>query len=771
MLKCVLRCVEVSILALCLPLCLPSSVAAQQSVLPPSSGQTSNPGQPGHESPAVAETAGIGEKPGPEPGAPPIVRAARRPAIPPVESTIVVNAGQQTLAAGLAVPYHVTRSEVQSAAGTWGDFTRYLQLCPGVVWNTDMSNDVLVRGGNPSENLFVVDGIEVPNINHISVEGTTGGFASMIDTSTIESVDMKVGTYDARFSSRLSSLIEIRTRENEEHRPGGEVDFGISGGGGQADQPLGQAGSRGDLLLAGHRSVLNLATNDIGLNGVPIYTNGLARLRWSPGTRDSLSALSVNGVDSIDITPQPCDPGVTLNVQTQYEGSRSTDGLIWQHVHGPSALSTLTLTYSVQSQDIGQQLQSRPGGNSGCVDDAVPTLPLYSEKTADRIGSVGYGLQFGRGHWLLSLGTRARAVGLDYQVAQPMGQQSPFNPDPARTDADSFSRDFVAGETGSYLEETAQIRRWTFIVGTREETFAVVGAQSFEPRASLAFRMNAHQGLNASWSSTAQLPSPIDLVSYPANRRLRPMQAKQASMGADLWRAQWVTLTVETYTKRLSSEPVSTEYPGLMLANMVDTLGQQFVWLPLRTGGRGEAGGVEMQLRAHAADRLHFLGALTYARVRYAAADGVLRPGNFDFPLVGNGLVTARLWKGIEISLRDTYAGGRPYTPFNFKLSEQQSRGIYDLTRVNALRGPAYNRVDADLNRDFRLLRGVLNLHGGVENALDRGNFLGYAWMDECHPTPAQTACALNPTAVAGVPETRVMQMPLFPSGAARFSW
>jgi len=89
-----------------------------------------------------------------------------------------------------------------------------------------MSNDVMVRGGSPSENLFVVDGIEVPNINHIAVEGTTGGFTSMIDTSIIESVDVKAGGYDARYSSRLSSLIEIHTSEGNAKERSGELDLG-----------------------------------------------------------------------------------------------------------------------------------------------------------------------------------------------------------------------------------------------------------------------------------------------------------------------------------------------------------------------------------------------------------------------------------------------------------------------------------------------------------------------------------------------------------------
>jgi hypothetical protein len=123
------------------------------------------------------------------------------------------------------------------------------------------------------------------------------------------------------------------------------------------------------------------------------------------------------------------------------------------------------------------------------------------------------------------------------------------------------------------------------------------------------------------------------------------------------------------------------------------------------------------------------------------------------------------------ISIRDTYATGRPYTPFNILLSEQQSRGIYDLTKVNALRGPAYNRLDTDLHFTFHPGGKAVDVYGGLENALDRENFLGYAWMDRCHPTAGASLCGLNTNAITGVPETKVTQMPLFPSAGMRFSF
>lgn len=640
---------------------------------------------------------------------------------------------------------------------------------PGVVWNNDITNEMMVRGGSPEENLYVVDGIEVPNINHIAIEGSTGGFTSMLDTSTIGSIDFKVGDYDSRYSSRLSSVVEIHTLAREESHRSGQIGMGIAGGGGFVDQPLGKSGS---LLLSAHRSVLNLVTNDIGLNGVPIYTNGLARADWSPSSHNHIAALSLTGADSINITPQPCDDGDTNPFQTEYGGMRSTDGLVWQHTHSPSMLSTVTVSYSAQGQLIGQQEQSTMYLNQpNCSKEPYQSTSVYQEHTRDGFSTLEYAFQYSHGGLLLTAGETGRLVQSNYNVVQPLGQQSPFNPNPTWTDADNFSRNLLTGQSASFAEASAQLgTRWTFIGGVREETFALTGARTFDPRASIGLRIDGHQSLNASFERSSQLAPTMDILCYPGNARLRPLDMEQVSAGAQLWTSRALTLSIDAFTKHYFNEPESSEYPSLMLANMVDTLGQQFVWLPLKNGGHGKAQGVELSLRSHWKDRLELLSSVSYSKTRYAAADGILRPGNFDFPLVGNGMATLRLPGKIFASLRDTYASGRPYTPFDISESEQQSRGIYDLSKVNALRGPAYNRVDADFHRGFRMRRGLLNVYGGMENALNRANFLGFAWESQCK-APYGTKCGENVNTIPGVPEYEVTQMPRFPSLGTTFTF
>ncbi len=682
-----------------------------------------------------------------------------------VESTIEVRADDRS---NLISPaFEGARDEIQSSAGTFGDFSRYLLLLPGVVAKSDSFNDLLVRGGNPSENLYVVDGIEVPNINHFAVGGTTSGFTPMINTSTISKVDLQPGVYDAGYSSRLSSLVEIRTRDLSQSAHASELNVGIAGVGAFTQQSL---GDHFNALLAVDRSLLNLATNDAGLDGVPVYTNGMARFEWSPDKRDTISFLSLSGGDSIVVRPCAGDLEETLAIDTQYSGLQSTNGVIWQHTYGPGTASRVMVSSSLQDRDIAQQSQLVDGvyspatASGGCTPSA--TTPVYSESTLDRITSFRYNLLHDLHGWQFSLGSMGKMFQLDYAISQPAGAQSPFNPDPTWTDAVNFRRGPATWETGSFVEAYGNIgTRLTARAGLRVETFELNSTHAWEPAAGLGFRIGSHHELRAAYRISAQLPPYIDMLSYPQNRSLPPILAEQLSAGADLWRSDTLTMSLDGYVKNYFKEPISTEYPSLMLANMIYTPGDQFVWLPLKTGGRGKSLGLEFFLHGRLTNRTSGIVSVTYSKTRYRAADGILRPGNYDFPFVGNAMLTFRLPRTYTLSVRDSYTTGRPYTPYNVPLSLAQDRGIYDLSKVNQQRGPAYNRADVSLDHNFYPRLGVLNLYVGLQNIFVRKNFIGYVWLPRCGQDPSCIA-SFN-----GLPIQRIDQMPAFPVAGLRWDF
>src|SRR6185437_16087546 len=161
------------------------------------------------------------------------------------------------------------------------------------------------------------------------------------------------------------------------------VDIGFVGAGGLLDYPLAQGGS---VLISAHRSLLNLFTDNIGLDGVPIYTNLFSRARIAATAKDDLSILSLSGMDSININPCSGDWLETNTINTQYSGWRTTNGIRWQHLYSGSSYGVATLSDSEQAQRIDQQDQLL---SPNYVNIDVPSCfvvgvkPIYHEKTLD----------------------------------------------------------------------------------------------------------------------------------------------------------------------------------------------------------------------------------------------------------------------------------------------------------------------------------------------------------------------------------------------------
>jgi outer membrane receptor protein involved in Fe transport len=681
--------------------------------------------------------------------------------VPATSTTLEVKATLQDIHTALAPVPQIEGEEILSAAGSYGDVSRYIQALPGVAWNSDLSNDVLVRNGHPEENLFVIDGVEFPGISHLALSGTTGGFTSMIDSTAVGSMEMRPGVVDASYSSRLSSLIELRTRQLGEAPEERSLSLGISGIGGLYQRSLPKSGV---LLVSAHRSILNLVTNDIGINGVPIYSNLLTRLELAPGSRDSLTILSLGGIDSIKLTPCAGDWEVTSSYRTQYRGWRDTGALTWKHAFDAQVASEFSAEYSIAQQDINQQQQIGyvwSGNIKTCT--PITTTPTYMESSHNGLPRVNFTVRAALRGWLLSAGADGGLMMPNDAVDQPKGQLSPFSASTTATDAVSFHRHIAAGqEAGFFQAESAMDKRWNLMAGVRAEGFALDGSYAFEPRISVVYRLSERQSLNASWNAAAQLPPTMDLLSYPANHQLRPIEVRQATAGLRLWQGRWGTLDAAAYSKQYRREPISTEFPQLMLFNMVDTLGQSFVWLPLTDSGTASSRGVEAVLRGHWRERASLMLSASRSQSEYRALDGIRRNGSYDTPMMINAVDSFRLPLGITLNGRESFASGRVYCPFDLPDSLAQMRGIYDLTRINALRGPVYNRLDAELERQFKVAKGELVIQGGAENILNRGNLLGYVWLQNC-------TAGLPCTNAQGLPIAKVDQMGRFPSFSARY--
>ena len=103
--------------------------------------------------------------------------------------------------------------EVRRSPGSDQDFQRILQAMAGVSFSTDQTNELLVRGGSPNENLTVFDNMEIHSTNHYPNEMNSGGPINMVNVDLIENINFSTGGFISKYGDKLSSVLVVDTRE------------------------------------------------------------------------------------------------------------------------------------------------------------------------------------------------------------------------------------------------------------------------------------------------------------------------------------------------------------------------------------------------------------------------------------------------------------------------------------------------------------------------------------------------------------------------------
>lgn len=641
---------------------------------------------------------------------------------------------------------HISSAEIEQSAGTFGDPGRFMQLLPGVVSDNDQRNDFIVRGGNPAETTFLVDNIEMPSINQLALSDTTGGFVSMIDNMAVKSTVLHSDAYDSKFDQRLSAVVEISTRPVGPVGRHFSTQFGIGGTGFSVERPLERLGRDGSVFVSVRRSVLNLFTDDIGMNGVPIYTNALIRADNRIDDRNNWWGLSLTGVDQMKIHPSPTDGFETAPFDIQYNGWRNTTGVNWQHMFSARSVGVLSISNSEQQQTIDQTGQ------------LLADQQVYFEDSHDGITTAKYDWTTQvRKPFILSAGALASADRMHYVLRQPFTLPNPYSSNPELGSPMSFDRNFITASSAGYVQSAFNLpHEMKLVVGERASLYPLLGSTASTPKAVFfapipKTRMLFHVGV----ARYAQLPPSLYILSYANQQALTLIRSTHYTAGVNLVDTNHLRITLNAYDKRYRNYPVSTEFPQLTMANIADTFGQAFLMFPMASRGTGVARGVESAIDYRPLRRLTLASTLTYMRTWYSGLDGVLRKGQFDIPVVANvsaNAIVSKHWTG---SFRYSASSGKPYTPDDPMLSFAQNRDVYDLSKLNSLRAPMYSRLDFRAEWAHPVKEGALKVHVGLENALWSTNFYSYLWRPHCPD--------------CGVEQQN--QMPLFPEFGVKFQY
>lgn len=626
--------------------------------------------------------------------------------------------------------------EVRRSPGAREDVSRMIQNLPGVTPTTDDRNDLVVRGGSPSEVLFLIDNIEIPNPNHFGTQGATGGPISMVNNELIDAVNFMAGGFPSRYGNKLSGVLDIKFREGNGQGVNGKFDLNFAGAGGIFEGPVKK--SQGSWLASFHRSYLDFLESALKIGGLPIYSNFQAKLAYNLSSDAKLSLIGIGGVDQIEIDVEPdrddYTPGETdtseithiINKTNQY-----TAGANLAKIWSPKLLSNFTLSHSYNKFfiDFNERTHAiaRPLGQR---DLKLALLPnghhdVYDNASVERATDI-------KTDWTylfenkdeLAFGAQVKLVQFDHAVVlQPFDSLdivgSPSKP------VVVAAKQSPTPKAGVYVSLVKKISpRLNAALGGRYDYFDLLGTHDFSPRFSLSYALHHRLTMSGAAGIFHQSPELLYITGDPQNKKtLQSIRSDHFVAGFDYLLSEATLFSAEIYRKNYFHYPVASDsdFAFYSTANSGGAYGAVDS-KALVSAGKGQAWGFELLLQKKLVSGLYGLAGYSYSQIRHQAKDGIWRSGEFDNRHVINLVAGYRLNKAFEFSAKWRYAGGRPYTPFDATASVAAGRGILDLSRLNAERFTPYHKLDLryDHRKYFKKL--TLVSYFSVENVLNRRN-------------------------------------------------
>ena len=187
--------------------------------------------------------------------------------------------------------------EIRRSAGGFEDVIRALSVLPGVAQADGGRNDLIVRGGAPSENLYLVDGYKVQNINHFGTQGATGGPLSYINLDFVSGTTFSTGGFSVNNGDKLSSSLSIDLRNGRQDRIGGKATISASQFGLNIEGPISNSSQ---FIFSARRSYLDFIFKAADFSFVPEYWDILGKADFEIDESNSLSLLVISAIDNIN---------------------------------------------------------------------------------------------------------------------------------------------------------------------------------------------------------------------------------------------------------------------------------------------------------------------------------------------------------------------------------------------------------------------------------------------------------------------------------------
>ena len=192
-------------------------------------------------------------------------------------------------------------NEIKRNPGGNRDISKVIQSLPGV--SSDIRvyrNDLIIRGGAPNENKFILDGIPIPSINHFSTQGSTGGPVGLLNINFIKNVDFYTSAFPVNTENALSSVMVLNLKDGNKEKILFDFSLGSSEAAITLDGPLSKNSS---FIASIRRSYLQYLFKSIGLPFLPTYNDFQFKTKFKI-KNSYLTIISLGTIDQFELNTE-----------------------------------------------------------------------------------------------------------------------------------------------------------------------------------------------------------------------------------------------------------------------------------------------------------------------------------------------------------------------------------------------------------------------------------------------------------------------------------
>lgn len=605
--------------------------------------------------------------------------------------------------------------EIEKAPGANRDISKVVQNYPGVAFSPiGYRNDLIVRGGGPSENRFYLDGVEIPNINHFSTQGASGGPVGLIDADLIRSVKFYSGAFPAEKGNALSSVLDFSLRDGDMERNSLKATLGASE---VSLSSNGHIGNKTSYLVSVRQSYLQALFKILGLPFLPAYTDASFKIKTRFDSHNELTLLGLGGIDrmKLNLGVEGEDAEYMLSYLPEINQETYTVGGVYRHysqrhvqsiVLSQSYLNNRNVKYRDNDESSEENLTLRLGS-------IEQETKLRMENTSSwSVWKVKAGFDLNYSRYKSNEYRKVFANALreyDYHTDLSLWRWGMFaSVDYAAPDKSFTASMGVRTDGNNYSDKMKELWR------------------QLSPRLSVSYRLiegltlSGHVGLYYQLPSYTALGFKGEEGEY-VNRHLDYISVSQESLGLSWTPNENMELSVEGFYKLYGHMPfsLSDQIPLSCKGNDYGTIGNE----ALSSEAKGSSYGVELMFKWLLTQKLNLSSSLTIFKSEFKDGEqGSYVPSAWDNRFILNMSGTYNFPKHWSLGAKVSCIGGSPYTPYDVEKSSLveawnvQGRAYYDYSRYNQERLPVFGQLDVRVDKTFYLKKCMLGFYLDIQN-------------------------------------------------------